>query len=287
MTSPVTPHVTDDDAAARPARAAASPSLELKEGLIMTRLTTNHPYGTPCWADLGIPDLRRAMDFYTALFGWEIQEGPAETGRYSTCLVDGSPVAAISPSHEEDQASFWWTVYFATDDADASAKRVTEAGGTIVMPVMDVMGQGRMVLADDPSGARFGLWQGQAHTGAQIIAERDAMCWTELSTPDSADARRFYQTVLERPVEDLGVPNFDYATVKADEESVAGIWGVPGEAPRWTIYFGVDDADAAVARTTAAGGSLLQEPKDSPYGRFAIIADPAGAVLTVVEVLES
>ncbi len=253
----------------------------------MARPTTNHPYGTPCWADLGIPDLRQAMDFYSALFGWEIEEGAEETGRYSMCLADGLRVAAIAPTQDEGQSSYWWTVYFATDDADASAARITEAGGTVVVPVMDVMDQGRMLLAEDPSGARFGLWQGRAHTGAQIVAERDAMCWTELSTPDSGVARRFYATVLERPVEDMGVPNFDYATVKAGEDSVAGVWGVLGEPARWTIYFGVDDADAAVARTIAAGGSVVAEPKDSPYGRFAIIADPAGAVLTVVEATEA
>jgi predicted enzyme related to lactoylglutathione lyase len=56
---------------------------------------------------------------------------------------------------------------------------------------------------------------------------------------------------------------------------------VPGEPARRTIYFAVDDADAAVARATAAGGSVVREAQDSPYGRFAIVADPFGAALAV------
>lgn len=249
----------------------------------MTRLTTTHPNGSPCWADIGVPDLRRAIDFYTALFGWEITEGPPETGHYSMCLVDGLPVAAISRTQDPDTTSYWWNVYFATDDLDASVKRIIDAGGTIVVPAMDVMGQGRLAIAADPAGARFGLWQGQAHTGAQVVQEPDSMCWVELSAPDGGAARAFYQAVLERPVEDMGVPGFDYATVKVGDDSVAGIWGVPGEPARWTIYFAVDDADAAVDRTTAAGGSVVRAAEDSPYGRFAIVADPVGAAFAVMK----
>jgi predicted enzyme related to lactoylglutathione lyase len=250
----------------------------------MTTLTTNHPNGSPCWIDIGVPDLRQAIDFYTALFGWEINEGPPEAGGYSMCLVDGAPVAAIAPSEATEH---WWNVYFAADDLNATVKLVLDNGGTTVMEPMDVMGQGRMAVVEDPSGARFGLWQGQAHTGAHLLGEPDSLCWSELTTPDSATARAFYSTVLERPVEDMGVPGFDYATVMVGEDSVAGLWGVPGEPARWTVYFAVDDADTAVARATAAGGTVVREAEDSPYGRFAIIADPFGATLAVMKLPEA
>jgi uncharacterized protein len=250
----------------------------------MTKLTTNHPNGSPCWIDIGVPDLRGAIDFYTALFGWEINEGPPEAGGYSMCLVDGAPVAAIAPSEETES---WWNVYFAADDLNATVKLILDNGGTTVVEPMDVMGQGRMAMVEDPSGARFGLWQGQAHTGAQLFGEPDSLCWSELTTPDSATSRAFYSTVFERPIEDMGVPGFDYATVMVGAESVAGLWGVPGEPAHWTVYFAVDDADAAVTRATAAGGTVVQEAQDSPYGRFAIIADPFGAALAVMKLPEA
>ncbi len=249
----------------------------------MTKHTGNHPNGSPCWFDLGVPDLRRGIDFYTALFGWEINEGPPEAGGYSMCLVDGAAVAAIMPTPDADAGSYSWNVYFAADDLRATVKLIGEGGGTVVVEPMEVMGQGVMAMATDPSGAQFGLWEGQAHNGAQILGEPDSACWSELTTPDSEGSRAFYSAVLERPVESAGVDGFDYATVKVGEDDVAGIWGVPGEPAHWTVYFAVEDAEAAVARVIAAGGSLVREPQDSPYGRFAVVADPFGAVFVVMK----
>ena len=34
--------------------------------------------GTPCWVDLGTPDVPAAVAFYKGLFGWEIEIGPAD-----------------------------------------------------------------------------------------------------------------------------------------------------------------------------------------------------------------
>jgi uncharacterized protein len=245
----------------------------------MTKMTENHPYGSPCWVDIGVPDLQRAIDFYGAVFGWEINEGPAEAGHYSMCLAGGLRVAAIGDAQGE---SYWWNVYFASDDVDAAAKRIVDAGGTMVMPPMDAMGQGWMAMAKDPSGAQFGLWRGLAHIGAERVREPGALCWAELSTPDSATARAFYATALDRPVRDMEVPGFDYATVKADDADVAGIWGTAVERAHWTAYFAVDDTDAAVGRAEAAGGSVVRPPEDSPYGRFARLADPFGADFAVL-----
>lgn len=253
----------------------------------MPKHTSNHPNGSPCWLDIDVPDFTRAVEFYTAVFGWEVQEGPEEFGGYSMCLIDGVPVAAIAPARDKDAPAFWWNVYFAADDVDATAKLVTDNGGKLEIPPMDIFGAGRMTVVKDQAGAEVGFYQGQAHPGAGIVGEPGTMCWAELNTPDSAGSRDFYAKVLQRPVEDMGVPGLDYATVMVGEETVAGIGGVPGEEARWTVYFAVDDADAAVARVTAAGGSLVREAQDNPYGRFASVADPFGAVFAVMRLAAS
>jgi predicted enzyme related to lactoylglutathione lyase len=49
--------------------------------------------------------------------------------------------------------------------------------------------------------------------------------------------------------------------------------------PHWTIYFNVVDADGAADRATAAGGQVVVDPFDTPYGRITLVADPNGAVL--------
>jgi predicted enzyme related to lactoylglutathione lyase len=44
----------------------------------------------------------------------------------------------------------------------------------------------------------------------------------------------------------------------------------------WEIYFQVEDADAKVAETVELGGTVEDEPHDTPYGRLAALADPTG-----------
>ena len=86
----------------------------------MSHVTQNQPDGTPTWIDLGIPDLDRAMAFYGALFGWEFEVGLQEYGYYTICLLDGRRAAALAPNPDPAATEFWWNVYLATDDVDAT-----------------------------------------------------------------------------------------------------------------------------------------------------------------------
>jgi len=55
--------------------------------------------------------------------------------------------------------------------------------------------------------------------------------------------------------------------------------GVPAH---WSVYFGVDDTDAALAQIVDLGGSILMAAQDTPYGRLASAADPTGAQFKLV-----
>src|SRR5688500_16339757 len=96
---------------------------------------TNQPLGTPTWIDLGVPDLDRALAFYGAVLGWEFDVGPEEYGRYTTCLLRGRRVAALS-GQSEPGAGCFWNVYLATPSCDRTADRVREAGGTLLTEPM-------------------------------------------------------------------------------------------------------------------------------------------------------
>jgi uncharacterized protein len=250
----------------------------------MTDVTENQPDGTPTWIDLGVPDLDRAMAFYGPLFGWEFETGPAATGHYTTCRLRGRRVAAIAQDPDPAATRRWWNVYLATADCDATARRVTDAGGTLVQGPMDVMDQGRVALADDPVGARFGLWQGRAHVGAEVVNEPGSLVRNDLVTSTPEPARAFYAAVfgytLDRN-EDL--PDFDFTFLRRpDGHEIGGVMGVPG-APRsaWSTTFEVADTDAVVERATAGGGSA-DAPQDFVYGRMATITDPFGAEFSVI-----
>ena len=77
----------------------------------MVEVTGNAASGTPNWLDIGVPDIARAKEFYSALFGWEYQEGPAETGGYNLATKNGKPVAGVMQNPEPDAGEFWWGVY--------------------------------------------------------------------------------------------------------------------------------------------------------------------------------
>jgi uncharacterized protein len=252
----------------------------------MPELTGNAASGTPTWVDLGIPDPARAMDFYGALFGWEFAVGPPEAGGYTMCLLHGRPVAALMRNDDPGATSFWWNLYFATDDCDDTAARIGDAGGTIIAAPMDVMDQGRMAIATDPTGGQFGLWQGRAHTGARIVNEPGSLFWNELVTPDGDTALTFYEKVFGYELESVPDPDFDYTGLKVGDRMVAGLYPVPEAPAAWSVYFAVEDADAAARRAIEAGGTA-QAPFDSPYGRISVITDPAGAEFRVMTSTET
>ena len=249
----------------------------------MSRIDSPQPLGTPTWIDLGIPDLDRAMEFYGAVFGWDFEVGPEETGRYTMCRRDGRAVAAIMPNQDPAASDFWWQVYLATDDCDATAKRVTDAGGTLVQPPDDVMEQGRMAIAIDPVGAQFGLWQAGTFVGAGLVDQLGALLRNDLVTPTPEPARGFYAAVFDFTLDgNPDLPGLDFTFLRRpDGHEIGGIVGVPSAAASsWGTLFEVADTDAAVASARAAGGTAT-DPQDFPYGRTAQITDPFGAVFDV------
>ena len=62
---------------------------------------------------------------------------------------------------------------------------------------------------------------------------------------------------------------------------------VPGEQAAWSVDFWVADVDAAAARAVELGGTVLSPPADAMVGRNTVIADPAGAVVSLSQVLVS
>jgi predicted enzyme related to lactoylglutathione lyase len=199
------------------------------------------------------------------------------------CLLRGRPVAAIMPNPDPGASDFWWSVYFATDDCDGTAKRIADAGGTLVQAPMDVMDQGRMALANDPVGGQFGLWEGRAMLGAQIVNEPGSLLRNDFVTATPEPARAFYAAVFDFTLDgNPDLPGVDFTFLRRpDGHEIGGIIGDPGAThSRWDTLFAVTDTDEAVARAVEAGGSA-GTPTDFVYGRIAEITDPFGTRFSV------
>jgi uncharacterized protein len=262
--------------------------------------------GVPCWIDTSHPDPAAAASFYRDLFGWEVEDvmPPDAPGSYFMARLRGENVAAIAGQPEGTPPEAMWNTYIWVEDADATAAKVREAGGTIVMEPFDVMDAGRMAGCTDREGALFFLWQPNRHRGATLVNEPGTLNFNNLGSRDPAAAREFYGAVFGWDLLELGSTGAMWALPAYGDfleertpglrarmaemgapdrfaEVVAGFMKIEDDRPaNWGVTFAVEDADATAARATELGGRVIMGPFDAPWVRMAVIADPQGAVFT-------
>ncbi|HEU0044178.1 VOC family protein [Sphingomonas sp.] len=108
--------------------------------------------------------------------------------------------------------------------------------------------------------------------------------WYELLTPDADAAQAFYGPMLGWSFRDAGMPGVDYRIFASPEADIGGLMPAgEGMPAAWLGYVGVDDVDAMAKSVTDGGGAVHMPPADIPgVGRFALVADPAGAVFYVM-----
>ena len=245
--------------------------------------------GLPAWVDLVTRDPAGARSFYGALMGWTFDIGGPETGSYTYCTVDGARAAGMVGRQVETMPTSW-TTYFATDDVDATADAMTAAGGTTLLGPADASPSGRVVVGVDPGGAPAGGWQAGDHAGAQTQDVPGAVVWTELVSGDLDGVLPYYTQVFGHQWQEseAGESWPRYLSFQVDGNLAGGAteadaqW--PADAqPGWLPYFGVVDVEDAVAAAAGLGGVVLAGPAASPYGRWARLRDPQGAIFQLLE----
>ncbi|OBI60637.1 VOC family protein [Mycobacterium sp. E796] len=113
--------------------------------------------GAPIWHELITDKPESALAFYEAVVGLThaaVEMGPGQT--YTLLKVDGNDVGGCMeppmpgvPNH--------WNVYFAVDDADATAAKAAEGGGQVMVQPFDIPSVGRSAVLTDPQGAVFSV----------------------------------------------------------------------------------------------------------------------------------
>jgi hypothetical protein len=246
------------------------------------------PIGAPCWVDLATSDTDRSRAFYGELFGWSADEPNPEFGGYFNFAKDGALVAGCMASEVGVGPGNVWSVYLTTDDARKTVDTAAANGGQVIVPAMDVGDLGTMAVVSDPTGAVIGMWQPAQHEGFGVSAVPGAPAWFELHTRAYDDAVAFYRNVFRwdtRVASDS--PGFRYTTLANGDEQLAGIMDASGFLPdgvpaHWSVYFAVEDTDAALAKIASLGGSTVAAAEDTPYGRAATAVDPNGAVFKLI-----
>ncbi|MBS1889290.1 MAG: VOC family protein [Actinobacteria bacterium] len=269
----------------------------------MSKVTSYQP-GTPCWVDMAAADLLDSTSFYGDLLGWEVPELPnsAEMGGYRRAQLDGDDVAGMMPIQQEGQPQVWST-YVAVADADATVEKARQAGGNVIFGPMKVMDLGKMAMFSDPDGAVIGIWEPGTFAGATRVNEAGALCWNELATRDPDAAKAFYNAVFGWTTREFDLQRADGGPgpakyvefLRADDgHDIGGMMDVRGVLPdevpsHWLVYFGVEDADAAVEKVKAAGGDVRFGPVTIEAGRFAVVTEPSSPMtaFAVIQLPES
>lgn len=247
-----------------------------------------YPHGQFSWADLGSPSVDASKKFYTSLFGWDVREMPMPEGgdAYTLCLQRGQQIAGIGGQPPAMKgAPAVWTSYINVDNVDAIAARVTQHGGKVLMPAMDVMSEGRMLIVQDPTGATVGCWQPKNHTGAGLLNEVGALSWFELMTNDVAAAKQFYTGVFGWAFKES--KDYSEFSLKPGSESFGGMMTTPKEASgmpnMWMPYFNVAQVEAICTKAKQLGGKVLMGAHVIPnVGTFAVLSDPQGGAFNVI-----
>ena len=262
-----------------------------------------YPHGVPSWVDTVADDLDEAKRFYAGLFGWTFADAvPANApGSYLIATIDGQDVAAIGSPEDGDELV--WRTYVAVDDADATAKAVEAAGGTITTAPVDAGPGGRLAVCVDPQGAEFRLWQARARLGAQLANAPGTWNFSDLHTTDLQAAANIYAAVFGWEFDDVGFatmvrrPGYgdhlaatiypDIKKVQADvmappgfEDAIAWLAVEPEGPAHWQVTFAVADRDTSAATVEALGGTVVAT-EDTHWTKTATVRDASGAELVL------
>ncbi len=241
--------------------------------------------GTFCWVDLATTDPVGAKAFYGELFGWEAEDVPAgEAGTYTMLRLDGDEVCGL---HEDQNTPPQWISYVSVEDADSTAVRVRELGGTVFGEPFDADGNGRIAVIQDPTGAWFVAWQPRANIGARRVNDPGCLSLNQLNTSDPERAAGFYRDLFGWEISQVA-DEPPYWGINNNGWLNGGMMRMPDDAQdapsHWLVYFVAEDLDAAADRIGELGGTMRVPPMSvPPEGRILVARDPQGAAFALFE----
>ncbi len=249
----------------------------------------HHP-GKVIWADLVTPNLAAAETFYGGLFGWTFQDIHTVDSDYAIVLLGGRPIAGVLqkaiPAGSEQRQPTWLT-FIAVLDVDAARRIALSQGAKSVYEPRTYPRRGRQAVLSDPQGAVFAMLASTSGDPPDYLAMPGDWIWSSVFARDPNRDAGFYKAVFGYDVFEL--PSDDgaqHVILSSDDYARAGINTLPPghRLPHWLNFIRVADAGESSAKAAALGGRVLVEPfVDRHGGKIAVIADPMGAPIGLME----
>jgi len=253
--------------------------------------SAEHHVGKVIWVEMVTPDLVSAKRFYSGLFGWTFRDIHAGKTPYAVALLDGRPVGALHQRLEQpiEKRQPTWLSFLAVRDVDAAKRIALEHGAKVVSEPKTYPQRGRQAVFADPEGAVFAVLASSSGDSADFLAAPGDWIWSSLHVKDPDTEAAFYQALFGYEVFDLpSEDGLDHVILSSDDYARASVNAFHKDAlrrhPHWLNFVRVVDAASVAAKAVALGGRVLVEPHvDRHGGRVALVADPTGAPLGLME----
>jgi uncharacterized protein len=253
--------------------------------------SAEHHVGKVIWADLVTPNIAAAEQFYGGLFGWTFQTIHAGASDYAVAMADGRPVGGLfqkSIATGEHKQPTWLT-FIAVSDVDAAKQVALAHGAKLVADAKSYPARGRQAVLADPEGAVFAVLASSSGDTPDFLAAPGEWIWSSLLARDPGAEAAFYQTVFSYDAFDLANDDgHEHVILSSDDYARASANAFPdGSARRhahWLNFVRVNSTADMVAKAVALGGRVLVEAHaDRHGGMVAVVADPAGAPVGLME----
>jgi predicted enzyme related to lactoylglutathione lyase len=240
------------------------------------------------WADLVTDDVPAARKFYAQLFGWTFE---GRSG-YVIGANDERPLCGIfqrpRPA-DRPEAKPRWFGYISVPDVSRAQDTVTKAGGRVLAAPQKMPERGEQAVFADPEGAVFGVVKSSSGDPEDFLAEPGDWIWVELLSRDARKAGEFYRAVAGYEIveNDASPRSGDYIFATGGYARAATLT-LPGDKqqvqPNWLLFVRVKSISECVRQTGQLGGKVLLAPSAQLLnGKLAVIADPTGAAIGVME----
>jgi uncharacterized protein len=240
------------------------------------------------WADLVTDDVLVAQKFFAAMFGWKVYD----YGGYYIGFSDDRPLCGMfqrPKPKDQPEAKPRWFGYISVGSVEKVQRAVTQAGGRVLAAPQKMPKRGEQAIFADPEGAVFGVVKSSAGDPEDFLAEPGEWIWIQLVSRDARKAAEFYRAVAgyevventkSNRVSDYILTSEGYArgtirTIRNTETKVQ---------PTWLPFVRVKNLTDSVALAKQLGGKVVVEPKPALLdGKVAVIADPTGAAIGILE----
>lgn len=239
------------------------------------------------WADLVTDDVAAVLPFYAHLFGWKF----SETAGYTVAFKDERPVAGIfqRPRPQDRSAEPRWFGYISVPNVRRTQRAVTAAGGRVLAPPQNMPRRGDQAIFADPEGAMFGVVKSSSGDPPDYLAEPGEWIWIQLLSRDPLRATGFYQTIAGYDILTNSVPGrlSDYVLAK-EGYARATIGTISGKFPKlkptWLPFVRVKSVAESVSQVGTLDGKVVIAPAPGLLGgRVAVVADPTGSAIGILE----